>query len=202
MEPAMPPAVEVSDGAPVQTDFTEKQFDGDVAYSSSYKVEDQLCERYPGPKAKRKPKDETIVGALCAAVVEHQIGKYHPQLRLLSILTVLGISVNLLTLLFLTHLCFPRARRRTTKYFRLSYYNPDTGGYGAGIDDLYFITFWIVCFTGLRVAVMDYLLMPWAISGGIKKKKAQVRFAEQAWLLVYYIPFWALGMVRLRECLV
>jgi very-long-chain ceramide synthase len=103
--------------------------------------------------------------------------------------------VNLLLLLCLTHLSFPRARRRTRKFFELSYLDADTGLYNQGWDDFYFVALWICIFTGLRVAVMDYILMPLALMGGIKKKKTQVRFSEQAWLVVYYTVFWPLGMV-------
>lgn len=54
---------------------------------------------------------------------------------------------------------------------------------------------WIVVFTGLRVAVMDYILVPLAQAGGIAKKKERNRFAEQAWILTYAGAFWSLGMV-------
>ena len=59
------------------------------------------------------------------------------------------------------------------------------------------VCFWIISFTGLRVAVMDYVLVPLAQNSGIAKKKKKVRFAEQAWVLIYYGSFWSLGMVGL-----
>ncbi|EON64538.1 hypothetical protein W97_03771 [Coniosporium apollinis CBS 100218] len=127
---------------------------------------------------KRKGKGETLMGTLCAWVVEHQI----------------GLSINLVLLLALTHLCFPRARRRTQKFFTLSYHDPSTGQYTQGWDDLSLVSFWIVIFTGLRAAVMDYILKPYARWGGVDKPKARVRFAEQAWLFLYYSIFWTLGM--------
>jgi very-long-chain ceramide synthase len=54
---------------------------------------------------------------------------------------------------------------------------------------------WIVVFTGLRVAAMDYILAPFAKWAGIRSKKGQVRFAEQGWLFLYDSTFWSLGMV-------
>lgn len=57
------------------------------------------------------------------------------------------------------------------------------------------VSFWIVVFTGLRAAVMDYILMPLAKKGGVKTLRDITRFAEQAWLLVFYTVFWPLGMV-------
>src|SRR4051812_9055143 len=98
-------------------------------------------------------------------------------------------------LLALTHMCFPRARRHTRKFFDLSYYNPDSGEYCSGWNDAWMVTYWIVLFTGLRAATVDYALIPLAKNGGVKTGRDQVRFAEQAWLLIYYAVFWTLGMV-------
>ena len=106
-----------------------------------------------------------------------------------------GLAVNLLMLLALTHLCFPRARRHTRKFFQLSYYNPPSGKYTLGWDDLPLVFYWIIVFTGLRAAVMDYMLEPLAHAAGIEKKKGKVRFAEQAWGFLYGTAFWSLGMV-------
>jgi acyl-CoA-dependent ceramide synthase len=55
-------------------------------------------------------------------------------------------------LLSLTHMAFPRARSRTSKFFHMSYYNPETNMYGCGTDDLPFVLFWTVVFTGLRAS--------------------------------------------------
>ncbi|KAL2350100.1 TLC domain-containing protein [Cryomyces antarcticus] len=104
------------------------------------------------------------------------------------------LSVNLLLLLTLTHVSFPRARWRTRKFFELSYYDASSGLYVQGWDDFCLVSLWIVVFTGLRAAVMDYVLIPFARWGGIEKKKARIRFAEQAWLFLYYVMFWSLGM--------
>lgn len=131
--------------------------------------------RKPQPKT---PEDEGLMATLCTLICNHQI----------------GISVNLISLLLLTHICFPRARSRTTKFFHMSYYNADSNMYGCGTDDLPFVIFWTVVFTGLRVAVMDYLLDPLARLGGIRTKKGLDRFKEQAWLIVYYTGSWSLGM--------
>ena len=54
-------------------------------------------------------------------------------------------------------------------------------------------------FTGLRAAVMDYILSPLARWAGIEVPRNQIRFAEQAWLLVFYSVFWPLGMVCFLE---
>ncbi|KAG5984341.1 hypothetical protein E4U43_006183 [Claviceps pusilla] len=41
---------------------------------------------------------------------------------------------------------------------------------------------------------MEYILGPFARMQGVTKKKDQIRFTEQAWLLVYYSVFWTMGM--------
>lgn len=112
---------------------------------------------------------------------------------------LVGLAVNLLMLLALTHLCFPRARRHTQKFFQLSYHNPSSGKYTIGWDDLPLVFYWIIVFTGLRAAVMDYVLEPLAQAAGIDKKKDKVRFAEQAWIFIYYTASWCLGMVGLPK---
>lgn len=57
------------------------------------------------------------------------------------------------------------------------------------------VSYWIVLFTGLRAAIINFALMPLAQWAGVQKKKDLTRFAEQAWLLIYYSVFWSLGMV-------
>lgn len=106
-----------------------------------------------------------------------------------------GLSFNLLALLFLAHFFIPKAQPHTIKFFTLSYYNPETSLYGAGLGDSCLIAFCIVFFTGLRAATMEYVLAPLAKGWGIKKRKDLTRFSEQAWLLIYYLVFWPMGMV-------
>ncbi|OTA00675.1 sphingosine N-acyltransferase lac1 [Trichoderma parareesei] len=105
-----------------------------------------------------------------------------------------GLSLNLLALLFLSHACIPKAREYTTKFFHLSYYNGKTGKYATGFDDAYLIAFFIVLFTGLRAGTMEYILAPLGRLNGISKRKDVTRFSEQAWLLVYYAVFWPTGV--------
>ncbi|KAF6826387.1 longevity-assurance protein [Colletotrichum plurivorum] len=105
-----------------------------------------------------------------------------------------GLCFNLLALLFLAHFFIPKAQPTTIKFFTLSYFNPATGKYGAGLGDACLLTFCIVLFTGLRAATMEYVLAPLAKGWGVKKRKDLTRFSEQAWLLIYYMVFWPLGM--------
>ena len=93
---------------------------------------------------------------------------------------------------------FPRARPQTRKFLQLSYYNPESGDYTIGWDDACMVTYWIVMFTALRASIMDYVLTPFAAWGGVQKKKDLVRFAEQAWLFIYYSVFIPFGVVSRR----
>lgn len=78
----------------------------------------------------------------------------------------------------------------------MSYFDADSGMYAGGFNDLYYVFTWIVVFTGLRAAVMDYVLKPFAKSQGIAGRKRQLRFAEQGWIFIYDSCSWSLGMVR------
>ncbi|PNS17994.1 hypothetical protein CAC42_3953 [Sphaceloma murrayae] len=127
---------------------------------------------------KNKRKDDSLMYTIRQHIVNHQ----------------LGLSINCLAFLTLTHLLFPSLRPMTTPFFTLSHLDVRTGMYHPGADDLKFVSLWIVIFTGLRAGTMDYVLTPWARSLGLHKKKTTVRFAEQAWMLVYYSVFWTLGM--------
>lgn len=163
---------------------------------------------------RKQTKNDSLFNALCAVIVEHQVGEYHflfpsmsPRRAWLPCFYFLhfsgpanwqlaGLSINLMLLLALTHGLFPRARPLTRKFFELSYYDASIGKYRQGMDDAWFVVFWIVAFTGLRAGVMDYILKPLARAGGIRKDRVRLRFAEQAWLVIYDSISWSLGMVR------
>ncbi|KAI0385114.1 longevity assurance proteins LAG1/LAC1 [Hypomontagnella monticulosa] len=104
------------------------------------------------------------------------------------------LSFNLIALIFLAHLCLPKARPYTSKYFTLSYYNPASGKYAVGSGDYHFVSFCIILFTGVRAGLMEHVLAPLARHWGISKRKEITRFSEQAWMLFYYCIFWTLGM--------
>lgn len=150
------------------------------------------------PKFNGRRRNETILAVMSQWIVEHQVGMLRPfgALNSLHLLTRLGIAINLLLLLAMTHMCFHRGRRHTRKFFQLSYHNRSTGKYTLGQDDVFMVSYWIVVLTGLRAAVMDYVLAPLAQAAGVEKKNHQVRFAEQAWILIYYTVFYSLGMVN------
>lgn len=150
---------------------------------------------------RRRRKEDSLFETICSWIVEHQVGtqssphSVHSFRRLLlfnSTFTasksnhpITGLSLNLIALLYLTHVCFPRVRPQMRSFFRLSYYDPVTSTYTRGPEDLYFVAYWIVIFTGLRAGVMSYLLLPAAEWCGLKSKKSKARFAEQGWVVIY-----------------
>lgn len=109
-------------------------------------------------------------------------------------LTNSGIALYLLSTLFTIHFMVPSARHYTAKFYKISYYNPRTAKFALGWDDIFFVFYWIIVFTGMRAFVMSYVLTPLAATLGIVKRKAKTRFAEQAWILIYPGVFWSIGM--------
>ena len=96
-------------------------------------------------------------------------------------------------MLFAAHILYPSVQHHTSKFFRISYYNPTTGNFALGWDDIFFVFYWIIVFTGARCIIMDYILNPLAQFLGISKKKAKIRFAEQAWIVLYSGLSWTFG---------
>ncbi|KAM0722631.1 hypothetical protein Q7P37_002072 [Cladosporium fusiforme] len=122
---------------------------------------------------------ESIGGMLRKAMVDHQ----------------LGISLNLILLVSLTYLLFPSLRERVGAFFTLQYATGNSGEFSLGPKDMYLVVGCVVLFTGVRAVCMDHALLPLAGVLGIKQKKAKVRFAEQAYLLLYYTVYWTWGLV-------
>ncbi|KAG0225321.1 sphingosine N-acyltransferase lag1 [Actinomortierella wolfii] len=66
--------------------------------------------------------------------------------------------------------------------------------YAKGMDDLFFVSFWIIAFTYIRMLVMKDFFYPLARRFGIRGSKIE-RFAEQGYIVLYYVVSWASGMV-------
>ncbi|KAJ9604034.1 Sphingosine N-acyltransferase lag1 [Cladophialophora chaetospira] len=139
---------------------------------------DSPSQKTAWPRWERKGKEKSTIARVCTWIVDHQI----------------GISTNLISMLFFIHIFFPSARHHTQKFFRISYYDPATANYALGWDDIFFVFYWIIVFFGLRCIVMDFVLSPLGSFLGLKKKKPIVRFAEQAWIICYYTVSWCTGM--------
>jgi very-long-chain ceramide synthase len=105
-----------------------------------------------------------------------------------------GIALTVLAMLMAVHNLYPSLRAYTTPFFQISYYQPSTGLYHQGYDDIYFILCSVIGLTAVRAITIDWIFRPIAKLVGLKKK-ACVRFAEQAWLLGYDGSVWAMGMV-------
>ncbi|KAF4919264.1 Sphingosine N-acyltransferase-like protein FUM18 [Colletotrichum viniferum] len=105
-----------------------------------------------------------------------------------------GLTFHTIWPLLLAYIFVPAARPFTSKFFELSYYNPNTGKYGGGHNDLCFVALCVVLCIGIRASLMNHVLSPLGRHWGIKKEKDETRFAEQGWMLTYYVVFWPLGM--------
>ena len=131
--------------------------------SSRGGVEDiALCASPSGfltTRHKGQVEKESIGGMLRKAMVNHQ----------------LGISLNLILLVTLTYLLFPSLRERVGAFFTLQYPTSKLGEFSVGPRDVYLVVGYVVLFTGLRAACMDYLLLPLAGFLGIRSKKLRVR---------------------------
>jgi acyl-CoA-dependent ceramide synthase len=102
--------------------------------------------------------------------------------------------LTILSTLLAAHNLYPSVRSFTTPFFQMSYYQPETGLYIQGWGDSFFVISAIIAFTAVRAICIDWIFCPLAKHSGLKKK-ASVRFAEQAWLLVYDFSYWSYGMV-------
>ncbi|KAI8231802.1 Sphingosine N-acyltransferase-like protein [Colletotrichum sp. SAR 10_86] len=98
-----------------------------------------------------------------------------------------GLAFHTVWPLLLAYIFVPAARPFTSKFFELSYYNPNTGKYGAGHNDLCFVALCVVLCIGIRASLMNHVLSPLGRHWGIKKEKDETRFAEQGWMLTYYV---------------
>ena len=105
-----------------------------------------------------------------------------------------GISLTILAMLLAVHNLYPTLRPYTTPFFQLSYYNPAEDAYVQGWNDIYFVVCSGIVFTATRAVAIEWIFQPFAMYCGLKKK-ASLRFAEQAWIGLYYGFFWSFGMV-------
>jgi acyl-CoA-dependent ceramide synthase len=60
--------------------------------------------------------------------------------------------------------------------------------------DYYYVITWIIGFTFLRAAVMQWVLRPLARSQGVYAPAKLQRFMEQGWLVLFYSISWSVGM--------
>lgn len=104
----------------------------------------------------------------------------------------LGLCVNAILVILISHFLFPDLRDKTGGFFLLSYRLDDC--YGVGLQDLKLVLGFKVFFTATRAASLDYLLKPLAANMGITKMKTQIRFAEQSYMIFYYTVYWSWGL--------
>ncbi|KAK5111720.1 hypothetical protein LTR85_011765 [Meristemomyces frigidus] len=134
----------------------------------------------PAKRRRIVEKQESLGTMLRRGIVEHQ----------------LGLSVNLILLVSLSYVLFPALRTRMSAFFWLSYRSSRKPGfYDVGERDIYLMASFIVFFTALRAFLLDYVLMPVAGWAGIDKRKGRIRFAEQSYMMIYYLIYWTWGLL-------
>lgn len=104
------------------------------------------------------------------------------------------VSASLILVALSIHTVVPSARRYTRQFYELPY--PDVEGqYLQGADDALFVFGWLVMITATRAAIIEgtYQYVTWL---RVMSHKACMRFAEQAFLVVYDGTSFSLGMVR------
>lgn len=107
---------------------------------------------------------------------------------------VIGISLTTLSTLLAAHTLYPSVQSFTVPFFQMSYYHPESGKYKQGWDDVYFVISAVFAFTAVRGICLEWIFTPLGRYAGMKRK-ASVRFAEQAWLVCYDLTYWSYGMV-------
>ncbi|KAK5170283.1 Sphingosine N-acyltransferase lag1 [Saxophila tyrrhenica] len=157
----------------------------------SFNIEDMAVCASPGEFARAKRKSDgsrlqaletqSLATMLRKGIVKHQ----------------LGLSLNLIILLGMSWCLFPSLRQTLEAFFTLSYQSNLPGQeamYGEGLRDLYFVAAFTVLLIGVRAFMLDYVLTPLAGLWGIRNPRTRDRFAEQSFLLLYYIIFWNWGL--------
>ncbi|EEA27924.1 hypothetical protein TMatcc_003775 [Talaromyces marneffei ATCC 18224] len=105
----------------------------------------------------------------------------------------IGISLTTLSTLLAAHTLYPSVQSFTAPFFQMSYYHPESGKYKQGWDDVYFVISAVFAFTAVRGICLEWIFTPLGRYAGMKRK-ASVRFAEQAWLVCYDLTYWSYGM--------
>ncbi|EGX49345.1 sphingosine N-acyltransferase lag1 [Orbilia oligospora] len=146
--------------------------------------------RRPRGLRRKTPQPEPVSRPLTMASIAQYIVEHQISLSAIPIATLLTL-----------HFSSPvdsSIHRWTSKFWTPSYYNPQTGLYGQGLDDAYLVLFWVVMLTMLRACLVDYVAKPWARSQGISKKGC-MRFSEQLWSMLYYTISFSIGIKLLSD---
>lgn len=91
----------------------------------------------------------------------------------------------------------PELHKYTDRFLHLQYKidrKNGSGAYDIGINDAYYVAYWVVLLSFMRAFMMQWLFDPIAHKlCHVHSRKARVRFAEQSWLVFYYSCSFALG---------
>lgn len=105
-----------------------------------------------------------------------------------------GILLSLVGVQYVSKGPLSWAKQTGVTSFDLPYYDSNTGNYGRGWKDIYFITATTILLTTMWSVSVKYVFEPIGRRMGLGKHKAK-RFGEQTWLGMYCLSMWTLGMV-------
>ncbi|KAI6093961.1 longevity-assurance protein [Hypoxylon rubiginosum] len=86
------------------------------------------------------------------------------------------LSCAVIVGLLLAHTCVPKVRPFPSRFLTLKGYNEQTGRYASGHDDLRFVAFCVVLFSGIRAGSMKFALAPLATHCGATPKNVYIYF--------------------------
>ncbi|KAJ1719407.1 Sphingosine N-acyltransferase lag1 [Coemansia erecta] len=73
------------------------------------------------------------------------------------------------------------------------------GRYYRGSQDVYYILYWVIAFTLVRIVVMTKILEPFAKWWGVRSSRKVTRFAEQGWQTIFYIVSNSAGLYVMSQ---
>ena len=105
------------------------------------------------------------------------------------------VSCSLILWVIIIHSLVPSVRSYTRLFYQLPYARGN-GQYVQGSEDALFVLGWLVLMTAIRATIIECV---YEIITRLRlmSRKASMRFAEQGFLLIYYVTSFSIGMVRI-----
>ena len=124
-----------------------------------------------------------------------QIGPTIPSRCLPNQSNILSVvSCSLILSVIIIHSLVPSVRSYTRLFYELPYAQGN-GQYVQGSEDALFVLGWLVLMTAIRATIIE-CVYEIVTRLRLMSRKASMRFAEQGFLLIYYVTSFSIGMVR------
>ena len=104
-----------------------------------------------------------------------------------------AVSWSIILFVASIHSLIPPARRSTELFYQVPYPIGE-GWYLQGADDALFVLGWLILMTAIRATIIEglYRLVK---HFRLVRSKACMRFAEQGFLILYYVTSFSIGLV-------